>query len=185
MLRPAKREIRMIIGMVADFVAFIHDPAHQPGITFRVCSRHEKCRRRFCRLEDIENLRCPAPVRPVIECDCDLMFTTRALMIKRRKLGKLHVLGGEITFRVRHQVAQTVRTALIHRNNFAVTDVSNRVGASQDLEQFARLIVDLEVARNVERIPNRRVLGAEPVKCKPAGLLLSNFAQLVQERRHI
>jgi len=41
------------------------------------------------------------------------------------------------------------------------------------------LIVDLEIVPDVERIPDRGVLGAEAVKRETARLLFAHFAQLV------
>src|SRR5439155_3848363 len=35
-LGPAKREIRVVIGMIANLVAFRHDPPNESGVFFRV-----------------------------------------------------------------------------------------------------------------------------------------------------
>ena len=47
------------------------------------------------------------------------------------------------------------------------------------------MIVDLEIARDVERIPDRGVFRAEPVKRKSASLLVAHFPQFIQERDHV
>src|SRR5260370_8646790 len=51
----------------------------------------------------------------------------------------------------------------IHRHDLSFADVGDRVGAFQHFERFARLIVDLEIVRNGQSIPNRRIFRAETI----------------------
>src|SRR5947199_9792543 len=85
------------------------------------------------------------------------MFATRALVIKRWELGKLCVFGGEITLRVDRKFAHPISATFIHGYDLAFADVGDCVGAFQNLERFARLLVDLEILRNSQRLPARRI----------------------------
>ena len=181
MLGPAEREIRMIIRMISNLVPLIDDTTHERGIMLRVYTHEEKCCFDVCGFQDVEDFRRPYRVGAVVEGDGNLMLVARALMIERRKLGKFRVLSREIPVAIHCDVSHPVRATLVHRDNFAVTNVGNRVGALEDLHGLARLLVQVEVAPHIQCVPNRGVFGPEPVKSESAGLFRAHFAQLVEK----
>ena len=79
----------MIIGVISDLVALRHDSPNESRIMFGVDPDQKKRRLHFGRFQDVENLRRPFRIRPVVESERDLVFAARALMIKRRELRKL------------------------------------------------------------------------------------------------
>ena len=52
-LRPAQRQVRMVIGVVPDLVAFINNATNKPRIAFRVYTHQEKRRPYVRRFENI------------------------------------------------------------------------------------------------------------------------------------
>ena len=76
----------MIIGVVSNFVAFVHNSADELRITFRIFSNEEKRRFHVGCFQNVEHLRRPFRIGSVVKRDRDLMFAARALVIKRRKL---------------------------------------------------------------------------------------------------
>src|SRR2546423_8733873 len=167
----------MIIGMVPNLVPFVNNSPDESGIFFRVYSNQKERGLRVGRFQDIQNLWRPLRIRTIVERDCNLMLTTRALMIQRRKLGKLYVFRGEITFRVDGELAHPIGASFIHGYDLAFADVGDRVGAFQHFKSFARLIVDLEIARNRERVPNRGILRAKTIESEAARFLAAYFPQ--------
>ena len=57
------------------------------------------------------------------------MLAPGALMIKCGKLRELRVLRRQITFMIDRQISHPIRAALIHRDDFAVAHVGDRVRA--------------------------------------------------------
>ena len=78
----------MIVSVVADLVALRHDSPNEIGIFFRVHSDEEKSGFHSARLQNVEDLRGPFGIRPIVKRQRDLMFTPGALMIEGRKFGK-------------------------------------------------------------------------------------------------
>ncbi len=64
----------MIICMIANLVAFIDDSPNEPRVTFGVDSDQKKSCLHVRPLQDIENLRSPLRIGPVIEGERNLMF---------------------------------------------------------------------------------------------------------------
>src|SRR3954447_26034188 len=106
MLRPAERQVRMVIGMVPDLVSFINDATNEGRVTLCVYSNDEERGFYICCFENVQNFRRPSGVGTVIKSDCDLMFAARALVIQRRKLRKLHIFCREIAVCIYSQIAQ-------------------------------------------------------------------------------
>src|SRR5205823_3681012 len=95
------------------------------------------------------------------------MFAPRALVIKRWELGKLCVFGSEITLRVDRKFAHPISATFIHGYDLAFADVGDCVGAFQNLERFAGLIVDLEILRNSQRVPDCRIFRPKTIEREP------------------
>src|SRR5205823_5254408 len=81
MLRPAERQIRMVIGMVSDLVSFVNDATNKRRVTLCVYSDDEKRGLYVCCFKNVQNFRRPSRIGAVIKSDCNLMLTARALMI--------------------------------------------------------------------------------------------------------
>ena len=113
------------------------------------------------------------------------MFAPRALVIKRWELGKLCVFGGEITLRVDRKFAHPISATFIHGYDLAFADVGDCVGAFQNLERFAGLIVDLEILRNSQRVPDCRIFRPKTIEREPTSFLPAHFAELIQKRDDI
>src|ERR1041385_4392027 len=96
MLRPAKRQIRMIISVVPDLVSFVDNPADEAGIMLGVCTNEKKRGLHVGPFQNIENLRRPPRIGAVIKSDCHLMFAPGPLVIKRGKFRKFCVLRRKI-----------------------------------------------------------------------------------------
>ena len=184
-LGPADRQVRMVVGVVPDLVAFRDNSPDEVRIFFRVCANEEKSGLHICFFQDVENLRSPFGVGPIIEGNRDLMRRARALMIKRGELRKLRIRGGEIAILIDRERTHAVGLRFIHGNNLALADIGDRVGASQNFEGRPRLRFHLEIPRNSERVPDRHILRAEAVDREPTRLHLPHLAQLVQERHRI
>ena len=129
-LGPAKGEIRVVIGMISDLVAFRHDPPNESRVFFRVCSDEKKSRLHVCCFQDIEHLGRPFRVGSIIESEGDLMRVASTLMIERWELWELRICGGQIAIVIQGKGAQAIRLAFIDRNDFTFPHVGNRVGAS-------------------------------------------------------
>ena len=78
----------MVVGVISDLVAFRHDPPNESRIIFGVYTDEKERGFHFRCFQNVENLRCPFRIRPVVKCDRDLMRTAGALMIKGRELRK-------------------------------------------------------------------------------------------------
>jgi hypothetical protein len=81
MLRPAEREVRMVIGMVPNLVSFVDDATNKRRVTLCVYSHDEKRGFYVYCFKDVQNFRRPSRVGTVIKSDGDLMFAARALVI--------------------------------------------------------------------------------------------------------
>src|SRR4030095_9984467 len=81
MLRPAKRQVRMVIGMVPDLMSFVDDAANKRRVTLRVYPYDEERGLFVCCLKNIQNFRRPSRIGAIIKSDCDLMLATRSLVI--------------------------------------------------------------------------------------------------------
>ncbi len=169
----------MIISVVPDLVSFIDNSADEAGVALGVRPDEKKRSLHVGSFQNIENLRRPPRIGAVIKSDCHLMFAPRALVIKRGKLRELRVPRRKVTLRIGRQISHPIRAGFIHRDNFTIPHIGDRVRPSEHFQQLARLIVDLEIARKIQCVPNRRVFRAEPVKREAAGLLIAHFAQLV------
>ncbi len=88
----------------------------------------ERCLYVGC-FQNVEHLRRPLRIGAIVKRDRDLMLAARALMIERGKLRELYILRREISFIVHRQAAPTVRTSLIHRNDFPFADICDRIGS--------------------------------------------------------
>src|SRR6478736_1613433 len=104
MLRPAERQIGMVIGMVPDLVAFVENATNKRRVTLCVYSDDEKGGLYVCCLKNVQNFRRPSRIGAVIKSDCDLMLAARALVIQRREFRKLHIFRCEITVCIHSQV---------------------------------------------------------------------------------
>src|SRR5438034_9042119 len=122
MLRPAERQVRMIIGVVSNLVPVIDDATNKRRVTLRVHSHQEKRRFYVRGFKDVQDLRRPSRIGTIIESDCDLMLGAGALMIKRRELRKLAVFGSEIAVCVHSEFSHPVRAILIYCDNLADAD---------------------------------------------------------------
>ena len=66
--RPAEREIRMVIGVVADLVPLGDDSPNEIRDNFSAFTPTRKnAAFTLCRFQDVENLRRPFRIGPVIE----------------------------------------------------------------------------------------------------------------------
>src|SRR5262245_56416377 len=81
MLRPTERQVRMVIGMVPDFVSFVDDPTNKRRVTLCVYSDYEKCGLYVCGFKNVQDFRRPSRIRTVIKGNCDLMLAACTLMI--------------------------------------------------------------------------------------------------------
>ena len=185
MLGPGQRQVRMIVRVVPNFVTFVDDSPNESRIFFRVRTNQEKCGLRVCRFQNIQNFRRPLRIRAIVKSNRDLMLAARTLVIQRRELGKLCVFGGEITFRIDRELSHSVGATFIDGHDLPFTHVGDCVGAFQNFECFARLIVDLEIFRNSQRVPDRWIFGPETIERESARFLSAHFAELVQERDDI
>src|SRR4029450_3229406 len=66
MLRPAERQVRMVIGMVPDLVSFVDDPTDKRRVTLCVYSDDEKRGLYVCCLENVQNFWRPSRIGTVI-----------------------------------------------------------------------------------------------------------------------
>src|SRR5215467_6495186 len=123
MLRPAQRQIWMVIGVVPDLVSFVHDPANKPRVTLCIYSDDEKRGLYVSCFKNVQNFRRPSRIGAVIKSECDLMLAARALVIQRRKLRKLHIIRCEITVCVHSQVALPVSAILVDSNDFSIANI--------------------------------------------------------------
>ena len=139
MLRPAKREIRMVIGMIPDLVAFRHNPPNESRIMFRIYADEKESRLHVCRFQDVENLRRPFRIGPIIKSDRDLMRAARALMIERRELRESFVYARSDNHPYRPPACAVHPPGFIDRNDFALAHVGNGVGSLQDFEKLTRM----------------------------------------------
>src|SRR5206468_8834431 len=126
--------------------------------------------------------RCPSRIGTVIESDGDLMLASSPLMIKRREFRKLDVFGSEIAVCVHGELSGPIHAILINRHNFAIADVSYCVAGWYNFERLSRWIVEFEISRNAQRIPNCRVFTAQPIQSEAAGLLVPHLEHLVATR---
>src|SRR5512133_3500864 len=81
MLRPAERQIGMVIGMVPDLVAFVDNATNKRRVTLCVYSDDKKRGLYVCCLKNVQNFRRPSRIGAVIKSDCDLMLGACALVI--------------------------------------------------------------------------------------------------------
>ena len=64
----------MIIGVITNLMTFVDNSSDQPRITLGIDPDQEEGRLDVCRFENVQNLRSPFRIRPVVECDRDFMF---------------------------------------------------------------------------------------------------------------
>ena len=160
MFRPAKRQIRVVIGVVTNLMPFSNDAPDQPRIAFRIHAHQEKRGFDIRRLQDVQDLWGPFRIRTVIKCKRDLVFTTSALMIKGGKLRELQIIRSEVTLLINIQLSLPIRPVFVNRHDFSVADICDRLSSFQDLDRLSGLVIHLELGRNVQRIPDRGVFGA-------------------------
>ena len=125
----------MIIGVIADLVAFRHNSPNESRIFLRVHSDEEKRGLHVCCFQNVENLRRPFRIGSVIESERDLMFAAGALMIERRELRKLRDTSRSDSRLHPPPGCAAVRRGLIDGNDFALAHVGDRVGALQNFEE--------------------------------------------------
>ena len=147
-LRPAERQVWMIVGVVSDLVSFIDDATNKPGVTFRIHSHQEKRRFYVRGFKNVQDLWRPSRIGSVIKSDCDLMLAACALVIERRELGKLHVLRSEIALCVHGESSNPVRAIFVNSDNLAVANVCYRIRRLYQLDRLSRLIVEVEISPN-------------------------------------
>ena len=68
------------VGMAADVVAVFEDALDNPRIGFRIRIDEEECAGNVFLLEDVENLRRPFRIRPVVESERDFLFRRAELL---------------------------------------------------------------------------------------------------------
>src|SRR5215831_8708160 len=105
MLRPAKRKIRMVICVISNLVAFGHNSLHKRRIFFSVSSHEEEPSFDMGRLQNVEDLRRPFRIRPIIEGKRNLMRIARSLMIEGWELWELYIGSGQVAFLINFQLA--------------------------------------------------------------------------------
>src|SRR4029453_15883091 len=81
MLRPAQRQVRMVIGVVPDLVSFVDDAVNKRRVTLCVYSDDEKRGLYVCCFENVQNFRRPSGIGAVLKSDCNLILAARALVI--------------------------------------------------------------------------------------------------------
>src|SRR5206468_12499335 len=133
----------MIIGVVSDLVALVHNSPYQFRMTFRIRSHEEKRGFRVCAFKDVQNLRRPSWVRSIIESDGHLVLAARPLVIERGELRQLHIFRGKITSCVNAHTAHAIRAALINGDTLPIAHARARVGALDPLERSPCLITYL------------------------------------------
>src|SRR5215831_7055838 len=181
MLRPAQRQVWMVIGVVPDLVSFVDDAANKRRVTLCVYSDDEKCGLYICRFKNIQNFRRPSRIGAVVKSNRDLVLAARALVIQRRKFRKLHIFRSKIALCIHSQFAHPVSAIFVHSHDFAVTHVGYGVRRFYQLERLSCLTIEIKIARHVERVPNCWVFAAKPVEREPARLLIAYSAYLVEE----
>src|SRR5438105_7767982 len=118
MLRPAERQVRMVIGVVPNLVSFVDDATNKRRVTLCVYSNHEKGRLDVCCFENVQDLRRPSRIGAVIKGDRHLMLAASALMIERRKFCELFIFGCKIAVSVDSQLSHPIRAILVLSDNF-------------------------------------------------------------------
>ena len=118
MFRPTDREIRMIVGVVADLVPLGDDPPNEIGIFLRIHSDEEKCRLDAVRLQDVEDARGPFRIGPVVKGERDLMFSARALVIEGGEFREIADTSRSNSRRLRPQSCARRRSAFRRRSRF-------------------------------------------------------------------
>src|SRR3954471_12828202 len=98
----------MVIAMVSNLVALIHNPPNKTWITLGVFANKKECRLHICGFENVQNFRSPSRIRTVIECDRYLMLSGLALMVEGRKLGKGCIFGNEVTVGIGNQFTRPI-----------------------------------------------------------------------------
>src|SRR5436305_5799246 len=100
-------------------------------------------------------------------------------MIQGRELRELRVALRQIAFAVGSQFSRAVGLRFVYRDDLAVSDVGDCVGAAEDSERGAHRGIKLEIARHVERVPERTVFRSKAVEAKPATVRRAHLAQLI------
>ena len=127
----------MIIGVVADLVPLGHDSPNEIGIFLRVDPDEEEGRLDSVRLQNVEHLRRPLRIGPVVEGERDLMLATGALMIERREFRESEIGRTEVAVRVEPRSCARRRDRVSSTlDDFSVADIGDRIGS---LERFERL----------------------------------------------
>ena len=171
----------MVIGVVPYLVSFVDDATNKRRVTLCVYSDDEKRGLYVCRSKNVQNFWRPSRIGAVIKSDCDLVLATRALVIQRWELRKLHIVRCEIAVRIHSQLAHSVGAIFVHSHDFAVAHVRDRIGRFYQFQRLSRLIIEFEITRHVQPVPDCRVFAAEPIKCEPARLLIAHAAQFVEK----
>ena len=179
MLGPGQRQVRMIISVVPNLVPFVDNSPDESGVFFSVYSNQKEGGLRVRRFQNVQDLWRPLRIGTIVKRDRDLVLTARALMIQRRELWKFCVFRGEIAFSIDCQLAHPIGAIFIHGHDLPFADVGDCVGPFQHFKRFARLIVDLEIFRNSQRIPDRGILRAKTIEREAARFLAAHFAQFV------
>src|SRR5262245_57579144 len=123
MLRPADREIRMVVRVVADLVPLRHNSPNEIRIFFRVHADEEKSGFYSSRLQNVEDLRRPLGIRAIVKGQCDLVFTTDALVIEGRKFRKGEIGRAQKTLGVLLNLARSIHARFIDANDLTSADV--------------------------------------------------------------
>ena len=171
----------MIISVVPDLVPLVDNASNKRRITLGVHAHEEKRRFYICCFQNVQDLWRPPRIRAVVKSDCNLMLAAGALVIKRWELGKLHILRSEIAICIHSELSHPVGAILVNSDNLAVANIRYCVRRLYQFERLSRLIVDFEIPRNAQGIPNCWVFAAESIDSEAAGLVVAHRAQLVEE----
>ena len=116
------------------------------GIFFRVYPDEEESGFHSARLQNIQDLRGPFRIGPVIKSKRNLVFTARALMIERREFWKAKISRIQITVGVLLNLARAVHARFIDANDFAFSHICDRFIALQCLEEPFCVSADRQTA---------------------------------------
>ena len=129
----------MIISVITYFMSLSDNAPNEIWVTFRIHADEKKRRLYLRRLQDIENLRRPLRVGPVVKCQGDLVRVARTLMIQGRELRKFGVVRSKITILVHSQSSHSVGSRFIYRHDLTIADVGDGVGPTLYLQERPRV----------------------------------------------
>ena len=146
-------------GVIADLVAFVIDARGDGREPVRLVSDQKESRRRVFALKDIENLRRPLRVRPVIKGDCDLI---RAGSVSAHSIRLRKRIYSFITDQI-VRVIQSDGTRAVCRRRFKVQylAIPFHIDVLPGLN-LSKLTESRNVKRIVPDLPQRAVLRAKP-----------------------